>query len=255
MKWVYDIEGKLIDQILSYQRITSDQINIVVVHLKSIPINDSFVSYWFVSEISYPGVRSDERCMHELRVGKGFCLLWKPRIFCTAFGDSRFSVWYLVRILGLKEYLIVMLVDRVFFLRLVIWLTPFHVFLLFHKFSLNNWHSVGFYNPWLFQPNDCGIFCNFEKDCLWEEGFFLFKIYETFFLLYLSFSVLFYPRFMLSFFFVNIILGTFFLSISFSTWWNLWKALTLDNIVPMDCSKIAFKFAFIKSFPNLKTNE
>ena len=30
--------------------------------------------------------------MHELRVGKGFCLHWKPRIFCTAFGDSRFSV-------------------------------------------------------------------------------------------------------------------------------------------------------------------
>ena len=30
--------------------------------------------------------------MHELRVGKGFCLHWKPRIFCTIFGDSRFSV-------------------------------------------------------------------------------------------------------------------------------------------------------------------
>ena len=32
------------------------------------------------------------RCMHELRVAKGFCLHWKPKIFCTAFGDSRFSV-------------------------------------------------------------------------------------------------------------------------------------------------------------------
>ena len=30
--------------------------------------------------------------MDELGVRKGFCLHWKPRIFCTAFGDSRFSV-------------------------------------------------------------------------------------------------------------------------------------------------------------------
>ena len=30
--------------------------------------------------------------MHELRVGKGFCFHWKPRIFDTAFGDSKFSV-------------------------------------------------------------------------------------------------------------------------------------------------------------------
>ena len=30
--------------------------------------------------------------MHVLRIGKGFCFHWKPRIFNTAFGDSRLSV-------------------------------------------------------------------------------------------------------------------------------------------------------------------
>ena len=52
-------QEKLFDQIWNYQRTTSGQINILVLHLKSIPINDSFVSYWFISEISCPGVRPE----------------------------------------------------------------------------------------------------------------------------------------------------------------------------------------------------
>ena len=93
----------------------------------------------------------------------------------------RFSVWYLVRILGLKEYLIVMLVDRVFFLRLVIWLTPFHVFLLFHKFSLNNWYSVGFTIPDCSNQTIAVFFVILKNIAFEKRAFFFLKFMKHFF--------------------------------------------------------------------------
>ena len=68
-----------------------------------------------------------------------------------------------------------------FFLRLVIWLTPFHVFLLFHKFSLNNWYSVGFTIPDCSNQTIAVFFVILKNIAFEKRAFFFLKFMKHFF--------------------------------------------------------------------------
>ena len=89
-------QEKLFDQFWNYQRTTSGHINIFFCIWRSF----QSMTVLFLVDL-YPKLvvlawGLNKSCMHELRVGKGFCLHWKPMIFCTAFWDPRFSLFYLV---------------------------------------------------------------------------------------------------------------------------------------------------------------